>query len=97
MFGVLHVVRDPQAPTPSVTTGRVFRIPIPRARTASTRSIREEDREFFTVNYRGELWCLAWLLMVYFRVGLPLLQANVVAHQLHAVSNYPADNRDVYP
>jgi hypothetical protein len=28
-----------------------------------TLGIREEDRDFFTVNYRGELWHLACLPM----------------------------------
>jgi hypothetical protein len=60
--GVRHVVRNPQAPPPPIPHGDYF-VSLDPADGYYTLGIREEDRDFFTVNYMVKLWRLACLPM----------------------------------
>jgi hypothetical protein len=59
-----------------------------------TLGIREEGRDFFTVNYRGELWRVACLPQWAVRVRVLLLQTHAHVHQLLAAGAYATDRQD---
>jgi hypothetical protein len=61
-----------------------------------TLGITKEDRDLFTVNYRGELWRLACLPMGLLGSASHFLQANACVHKLPPASINAPNRKDDY-